>query len=176
MSPAARPEQARGIHAAASNPMRLAITREGGFRIDRGGDEAPLVADPDGEGWEVRQGPGQPLFRLSRDRSYPGGLVLRGGEAGEAVRTTREAGGEGPPSTLLAPGGRLFRVVRRGAGVTRFELTGWEVPGAYLVARPDESGFEIARTDAGLALDLAAEILILFAAEIVEAASADTRG
>ena len=48
--------------------------------------------------------------------------------------------------------------------------------GAYLVARPDESGFEIVRTEAGRLLDLAAEILILFAAEIVEASSADERG
>jgi len=174
--PDAHPEPAREIHAVASTKMRLATTREGGFRIDTGGGDAPLVADPEGEGWEVRQGPDGPRWKLTRDGSYPGGFLLRGSQGGGPARTTREAACEGPPSNLLAPDGRLFRVVRRGAAVTRFELTGWEVPGAYLVAHPDESGFEIARTDAGRELDLAAEILILFAAEIVEAVSADARG
>ncbi len=156
--------------------MRLVTTREGGFRIDTGGGVVPLVADPEGDGWVVRQGPEGPSWTLTRDGAYPGGFLLGGTQGGGPARTTREAGREGPPSNLLAPDGRLFRVVRRGAAVTRFELTGWEVSGAYLVAHPSESGFEIARTDAGRELDLAAEILILFAAEIVEAVSDEARG
>ncbi len=172
----ARRGPTRGVHVVVPTPMRLAITREGGFRIDRGSGEAALAADRRGDGWEVRQDPAGPRFTLSRDAAFPGGILLRGSGEGAFARTTREAGGSGPPSSLLAPDGRLFRIVRRGASTTRFELTGWEVAGAYLVARPDESGFEIARTDSGRELDLAAEILILFAAEIVEAVSADPRG
>ncbi len=155
--------------------MRLATTREGGFRIDPGGGAAALVAGPAGEGWEVRQGPEGTRWSLLRDRSFPGGFVLRDSAGGESGRTTREADGEGPPVNLLAPDGRLFRVRRRAADVARFELSGWEVPGAYLLARSDGDEFEIARTDAGQRLDVAPEVLILFAAEILDAIAADAR-
>jgi hypothetical protein len=156
--------------------MRLATTPEGGFRIDPDTGAAPLVAEPAGEGWEIPRDPEGPGFRLLRDLGYPGGFVLLGGDGAELGRVTRETGEEGPPSVLLAPDGCLFRIRRRGADVSRFELLGWEVPGAYLTARPEEGGFEIARTEAGRELDLHPEVLILFAAEILDAVAADGRG
>ncbi len=172
-SPGAHPEPASENDGGAPNSMRLATTGGGGFTIDPGGGARRVAADPAGEGWEVREVPDAPRWVLLRDASYPGGFVLREIGGGEVGRTTREAGDDGPPSSLLAPDGRLFRVARRGARTTRFELTGWEVSGAYLVACSGEKGFEIARTEAGRAFDLAVEILILFAAELVDAAAAD---
>jgi len=156
--------------------MRLATTREGGFRIDPGGGAAALVAVPAGEGWEVRQGPSGTRWSLLRDRSFPGGFVLRDGVGEESGRTTRESDGEGLPVSLLAPDGRLFRVRRRVAGVAQFELSGWEVRGAYLTARPVGDAFAIERTDAGRELPVAAEVLVLFAASIVDAVADEARG
>jgi hypothetical protein len=175
-SPASRPDPARESDGDASTQMKLATTREGGFRIDPDGGTAPLAASPAGEGWEVLEQPEGRRWSLLRDRSYPGGFVLRDAGGGESGRTTREAGEDGPPSNLLAPDGRLFEIRRRGAREARFELSGWEVPGAYLVARSGEDGWEIARTDAGCALEVAPEVLILFAAEILDAAASDDRG
>ena len=156
--------------------MRLATTREGGFRIEPGGGAAALAVSAAGDGWEVSQGPSGARWLLERDRSYPGGFVLSDRRGGASSRTTREADGDGAPSNLLAPDGRLFLIRRRGADAARFELSGWEVPGAYLVARPEGDGFDISLTDAGLKLDVAAEVLILFAAEILDAIAADARG
>jgi hypothetical protein len=172
---AARRDPARERDADVSTPMRLATSRGGGFRIELGGGVAPIIADPAGEGWEVRQGPEGLRWLLHPESAFPGGFILRESGGGESGRTTREADREGPPSNLLAPDGRLFLIRRRGPGVARFELSGWEVPGAYLVARPDEGAFEIERTEAGRELDVAAEVLILFAAEIVQAIASDAR-
>jgi hypothetical protein len=175
-TPAAHGDPARESRRGVSTSMRLATTREGGFRIDPGGGAAELVAVPAGEGWEVRQGPAKTRWSLLRDRSYPGGFVLRDGAGDESGRTTRETDGESLPANLLAPDGRLFRVRRRIADGARFELSGWEVTGAYLLARPDGEQFAIERTDAGRELHVAAEILILFAAEILGAVADDARG
>jgi hypothetical protein len=174
-TPAGHGDPARESRRGASTSMRLATTREGGFRIDPGGGAAELVAVPAGEGWEVRRGAAEARFRLLRDRSYPGGFVLRDGAGDESGRTTRETDGETLPANLLAPDGRLFRVRRRIADVPRFELSGWEVPGAYLLAYPDGEQFAIERTDAGTELPVAEEILILFAAEILDAVADEAR-
>jgi hypothetical protein len=156
--------------------MKLARTPDGGFRIDPGGGAAALVAVVTGDGWEVRQDPSGNRWSLLRDRSFPGGFVLRDRAGGEPGRTTRETDDDAVPVSLLAPDGRLYRVRRRAAGGARFELSGWEVRGAYLVARVEADGVAIERTDAGEELAVLPEILILFAAEVLDAMVDDARG
>lgn len=92
-----------------------------------------------------------------------------GGEDGLVGRTTHEGGRAGLPASLLARDGRLFRVVARLSGEPCFDLIGQEAPGAYLRARRSEGAHMIERTIAGRDLDLAPEILLLFAAEILNA-------
>lgn len=101
-----------------------------------------------------------------------GGFVLRSSELpdahefGQTTRSEPSRDGASVVSLLLADG-RLFRIVVRGVPDPRFELLGWEVDGAYLIASPAGSSWRISRTPAGLELVAGTEILVLFGAEIL---------
>lgn len=102
------------------------------------------------------------------------GFVLRDGEderAAEVGRTTRTARSDDgmAPVFLLLQDGRLFRIAVFDPRSARIELHGWEVPGAYLRARPEPSGWSVARTPAGGALETPTALWILFAAELLRA-------
>ncbi len=151
---------------------RVVRDASGGFRVERAPGEPAVAATAAGEGWSVTAGADRAIGRLSRDGSFPGGFVIEepsGGEEGLVGRTTREGGRAGLPASLLAQDGRLFRVVARLSGEPFFELRGQEAPGAYLRARRGGDAVTIERTIAGRDLDLAPEILLLFAAEILDA-------
>ncbi len=144
----------------------------GGFLVEAESGEPVVTARVAGEGWTVTAGADRAMGRLSRDPSFPGGFVVEDpaeGEDGLVGRTTREGGRAGLPASLLARDGRLFRVVARWSGEPCFDLVGQESPGAYLRSRRGEGVVTIERTIAGRELDLAPEILLLFAAEILDA-------
>ena len=92
-----------------------------------------------------------------------------GGEARDAGRTSHAAGSGHVTDgvSLLLSDGRLFWVLPRGDPEPRFELVGWEVPGAYWSARRKDDGWRLAATVAGRELGIVEELLILFAAEIL---------
>jgi len=84
---------------------------------------------------------------------------------------SREPGaraGDGP-AWLLLEDGRLFRVCLRGPRRCRFELRGWETSGAYFEATPESRGWNIAPMVAGAELRGVTPLLMLFAAEILDA-------
>ena len=83
-----------------------------------------------------------------------------GDDPGESVLVVSDPSGErelgrvrGDGSSIVLADGRLFRVSVRGLRAPRIEVARWDVPGPYLVARPDETGWTIERTPAGEALD-----------------------
>lgn len=144
------------------------IPEEGGFRLELGATAA-LSVRPGPAGWQVQGGVAEG-WRLLRQRDGSDGFVLcRNGEDDEAGRTMRHpgSGSEAGLSYLLLDDGRLFRVVLRGPREARFELLGWETPGAYLVARPERVGWSIGPTAAGECLERTESMLILFAAEVL---------
>ncbi len=61
----------------------------------------------------------------------------------------------------------MWRIVLRGPADARWELTGWETAGAYLIARPDGDAWTILRTAAGRKLAQVELLLALMSAEIV---------
>jgi hypothetical protein len=131
---------------------RLTVTRDGGA----------LVLEQDGaESWV-----------LEEHRHGAGGFVIRSRElpdARELGQTTRSEPTESGASivSLLLADGRLFRIVARGFPDPRFELLGWEVGGAYLIASPVGDAWRVHRTPAGEELEAGTEILVLFGAEIL---------
>jgi len=145
------------------------IPEAGGFRLEVDGTAA-LIVRPEPSGWQL-DGGATKGWRLNRQRSGADGFVLRRAGEDEAGRTMRHpgSGSEAGLSYLLLDDGRLFRVVLRGPRDARFELLGWETPGAYLVARPEQVGWSIRPTAAGECLERTESMLILFAAEVLAA-------
>ena len=161
-------------HARNEGPFRLSIDARGGFRVEAGGGLPLVEALPDAEAGSTAKAFVTALGRLVRDDAFPGGFVIEEqglGEDGLVGRTTREGGRAGLPASLLARDGRLFRVVVRPRDEVVFELLGQEAPGAYLRARRSGDAYTIERTIAGRDLPLDPEILLLFAAEILDANS-----
>ena len=72
-------------------------------------------------------------------------------------------------SYLLLADGRLFRIVGRGPRDARFELLGWQMPGAYMIARPEPEGWRICPAPSCGAIADTGVLTILFAAEILAA-------
>ena len=68
--------------------------------------------------------------------------------------------------------GRVFRVVLRGPEDARFELLWWETSGAFLTARPGPQDWTITPEPAAAGLQEIRPLLILFAAEILHAETA----
>jgi hypothetical protein len=69
---------------------------------------------------------------------------------------------------LLLDDGRLFRAVFRAIGAASVELHGWEVDGAYLVARPDSREWWFRATVSGDGIEDLRSQTLLLAAEIFD--------
>lgn len=179
--PAGHTELAQGRSRATKSPrpagawetLRLARLAGGGFQLE-GPDGWALRAIPSAGGLTV-QGSAVEGWFLKKEgtRAACGHVLLESGDgdARELARTMREsvAGHLAGTVNLVTQDGRLFRIVSGPARDPRLELTGWEVHGAYLVARPRVTGWRITRTAAGRELGGAGEILVAFSAEILDA-------
>jgi len=120
-----------------------------GYRVE--GDAGPdrwLVSLPEGEaGWVLRASPGN--------------------EAEDLGRTTRSREGDRTfPATLLLEDGRLFRIVAFVGSDRGAALLGDEVSGAYVDASRRGAQWVLARTAAGLDLELGTAGWLLLAAEL----------
>jgi len=147
----------------------------GGFTISAEGAEA-IRAVPGPEGWTV-DGP-EPVSGWRLTRSGTGGRRFRlRGPAGETERGESSSipgsGGEGERH-LVMEDGRVYRILLRGPEDPRYELLGWETPGAYLTARPGTDAWTIEAEVASSGLDEIRPLLILFAAEILDAGARET--
>jgi len=69
---------------------------------------------------------------------------------------------------LLRGDGSLFRIRRSDPRTPGFHLSSWETDGAYLVAHPEQDGWRVEATPAGEGIDATRELVILFAAVIVD--------
>ena len=156
--PAAHPERrverlAAGgfeIRSPQGGPTR-AVPGEGGLRID---GPAPV-----GGCRLVRgRGPGARFILLAAD-----GRTEIGRSA--ALHATEGAEGE---RNLVMEDGRTYRLLLRGPAETKFELLGWETPGAYLTARPGPKGWTLTPQPAASGLRELGPLLVLLAAEILE--------
>lgn len=143
---------------------------DGGFRVTD--SEGPAwVATPATAGWSVRAPRDGRSFTLRCEAASF--VVCETGGQGESspvrevARTLRweETGGLVDGVFLLDEGGRLFHI-QAVAGSVRFELRGWEVPGAYWHADLEGVVWRIDRTPAGRDLPNAFELLLVFAAEL----------
>ena len=152
--------------------FRLIPLAGGEFRLE-GHDGLFLGARPEGDARAIEGDrlPGRWYLREQSDER--GCYVLTSGlgdQAQELGRTTRgpEGSREGGITYLLLGDGRLFRIIARGYRDKRLDLVSWETAGPYLSARQENSEYRIARTPAGGKLDGVDEIVVLFAAEILD--------
>jgi hypothetical protein len=147
----------------------LGFADEAGWRLAMTRDGGALVLERDGAASWV----------LEEHRLGAGGFVLRSRELpdvrefGQTTRSEPTESGVSIVSLLLADG-RLFRIVARGFPDPRFELLGWEVDGAYLIASRDGEAWRVHRTPAGEELEAGTVILVLFGAEILAQAHQGT--
>jgi hypothetical protein len=149
----------------------LTPSEEGGFRLEVPGEDE-VSAIPAEHGWRV-EGPAGPGMRFLTAETGDGsaGLVLRAGqEAGseERGRTTLLSGpgGGGSDASLLLDDGRLFRIFARRGREAGFELSGWEIDAAYMIAEPRGGQWLIRQTEAGCELEDEGAIALLFAAHL----------
>ena len=147
--------------------LTLSRLDTGGFALAPIGQD-PIRAEPDGDGWRLEGRPRLEGWRLERDAV--GGFVLCDPEVGtDESALTLASVDDGSPRFLLLEDGRMFRIRLEGPRDGRFELSGWETPGAYLVARPEKREWKISPMPASGGLPELTTIWILFAAEILEA-------
>lgn len=153
-------------------PAAISVLRgaDGAFRLAGGRDWVVEAARSAG-GYAV-SGAGVGAGWFLREAATGRGFVLRAGagsDAEEIARSSRLAGSSG--ATILLGDGRLFRVEarvsERGSWV---ELTGWEISGAYWLARPGRDAWRIASSIAGKRLSAGTELMVLFAAELLAGA------
>jgi hypothetical protein len=148
----------------------LSRLEAGGFVIAPQAGRA-IRAVPAAEGFEL-DGP-EPLggCRLARGHGPGKRFVLLAGdgntELGRSSALHSTTGAEGERHLVLGDG-RLFRLLLRGPADARFELLGWEVPGAYLTARPGARGWTVTPEPASSGLREFGPLLVLLAAEILE--------
>lgn len=145
----------------------LSRMSSGGFAIESAA--GAIRAEPSGSGWRIDGVEGG--WTLEQADAIAGGFVLRAaGDRSEAGRTMPLVGAsKSGPRFLLLDDGRLFRISRCGPRDDGFELLGWEVPGAYVRARPRAQGWTLAPTGAAGGLKDINVLSILFAAEILDA-------
>ena len=149
------------------------LTRGAGGGFDLRPEEGEgLRLAPVEVGWQAEGAARLGACSLVREHPERDGFVLRAAGGGAELGRTLCLPESSPGLSLyylLLDDGRMFRIVPCGPRDSRFELLGWEISGAYLVARPEGEGWRIAPTTAcGGISDLEA-ILILFAAQILEA-------
>jgi len=152
------------------HPPRRVVRRGAAFRIEaRGATE--LEAVPEAEHWRIEGLADAPTCRLERSPRTGVGFVLRGTTADQDAPTSLRMDGLGSVSDLrylLMDDGRLFRIVFVGPREGRYELVGWETPGAYLTALPESDGWRIEPTPACSGIPEIRTITLLFAAEILD--------
>jgi hypothetical protein len=145
--------------------VRLTRLPGGGFRV--GGVHAtPIDARPEAGGFAVD---GEGSWRLTPADAGRGWVLTRienGTARDGGWSTTSSPPPVASPASVLLPDGRLFRLAAVGLSEPRIELGRWDLPGAYVVGRPLEGGWELSRTAAGEALDAPPELWILTCAEI----------
>ncbi len=147
-------------------PATVRLTRlpGGGFRVEGAGAVA-IDAVPDDAGFSVSGGG---AWRLAWSASERGWILERKDAArSEAGRTTTIVPDQATgPSIVLLEDGRLFQLTPAGLSDPRVELSRFDVPGSYLVARRTDAGWGLERTTAGAALDAPIALWILVCAEI----------
>jgi hypothetical protein len=151
------------------HPERVLARRpSGGFRLESGEGVIEAVPVQGGrclEGDKALRG-----CRLER-LDEPAGFVLLKADGEECGRTQRlpGIGRDASLRYLQLVDGRLFRILLRGTRQTRFELLGWETPGAYLVAHPEAAGrWRVSPCAAAAGLGETAVLSVLFAAEMLD--------
>jgi len=143
--------------------VRLTRRQDGGFRLE-GVAAAPIEGLPVGGGFAVA---GETAWRLAWSAAECGWILIEEQGGREAGRTTCSAPGRTlAPSSLLLADGRLFRIAFTGASEPRFELSRWDVSGAYASGRASAGAWTIERTCAGESLATGPELWILACAEI----------
>jgi hypothetical protein len=141
----------------------------GGFELQpASGARIQMVVAQDG--WRVDGAANLGDCRLQQEQ--PAGHVLQSAGDQTEIGRTLCLSASSPGLNLyylLLDDGRMFRIVPCGPRDSRFELLGWETSGAYLVARPNGDGWRIVPTVACRGILNLDAILILFAAQILEA-------
>ena len=143
----------------------------GGFTIEVVG-RSPVLVEPCGHGWRVEGVKSLAGWLLRRESGRDGGFVLQDPDGTvEAARTMPPVGMAGVPGPrfLLLENGQLFRMVLRGPRDGGFELSGWETPGSYLVARPAADGWNLVPQPACGGLADIQVLSLMFAAELLDA-------
>jgi len=164
--------------APASHPEQ--IIREladGGFVITPR-EGLAIRAVPDERGLRIDAAPPLDGCRLERGHGAEARFLLLAGDGGTelgrsaALPGAAHAGGE---RNLVMEDGRIYRLLLCGPADARFELLGWETPGAYLAARCDSRGWKVTPQPASSGLREIRPLLVLLAAELLEAAAEGRR-
>ena len=164
----ARPRVSPG--AAAAQPYALRPTPEG-FRLARS-DGYVIEAASVANGWLVRSGDGLLDSVLRELHGDGGGFVLEDRASSTARgRTSRlaTAASDRAAVSIVLDDGRVFSIVPGRAGEPGYDLAGWAGPGAYWRATRSADGWELSPTIAGLLLEGAGVLVVLFAAEVLAA-------
>jgi hypothetical protein len=156
----------------------LRRTAAGGFELHAQGAER-LRLEPVPGGWQV-EGDGELRgWRLDRGNPHSHRFILYEADgSSEAGRTLSlpDSGRDPDLRYLLTSDGCLYRMRLRGPQDGRYELQSWEVPGAYLTARPGSSAWTISPDPASSGLREIRPLMILFAAEILDSEEPLTAG
>jgi hypothetical protein len=138
---------------------------EGGFVIEVEG-QADVRVQPSGEGFSVTRSGDEPAWSM---RFAEGGFVLADAGGHELARSSAVVGSrQGGPRFLLLDDGRVFRLALARAPERIFELSSWEVPGAYLELHPRPGGWALVPTPACSGLDDVRSLTVLAAAEVLD--------
>lgn len=150
--------------------LRVVRTPGGGFCLRSSERDEWVVGELDGESRTVEAGERTWALRRSANRS---GWVLEA-QALSGTELARTDGDDGPGAavSVYLNDGRVFWIVPRLDAQPRFELRGWEVDGAYWIGWADGTDWRLAATPAGTGLENSGPLVVLLAAEIVDATGA----
>jgi hypothetical protein len=148
----------------------LRRTAAGGFALEVAGT-GTIRLQPEPGGWRVAgKGELDGWFLHRGSLSSVGFILMEADGTTEAGRTMSlpGTGRDADLRYLFTSDGRLYRMRLYGPRDGRYELQGWEVPGAYLTARPGSRNWKISPDPASSGLREIRPLLILFAAEILD--------
>lgn len=160
--------EAAGGPADASACWLAAPAGAAGFDVAQPGAVALWTVTARAGGWAARDADGE---TWSLDRAGSAGFVVRSAQGAERARTMPLVGlAVAAVRYLLLDDARLFRIVRRPPRDDGFELEGWEVPGAYVLARPEpERVWRLSLEPAAAGLEGAPLLLLMLAVEALDA-------